>query len=67
VNVIFEGDLGKRTITVHDMNGRIIKQWNNYTNTNIQIDNLAPGFYIIKVLNIATGSQAVEKIIGNNR
>jgi len=67
VNVIFEGDLGKRNITVQDMSGRIIKQWNNYTNNNIQIENLAPGFYTIRVLNIETGSQVVEKVVVNNR
>jgi len=49
------------------MSGRVIKQWNNYTNNNIQIENLAPGFYTIRVLNIETGSQVVEKVVVNNR
>ena len=67
VNVIFEGDLGKRNITVQDMSGRIIKQWNNYTNNNIQIENLSPGFYTIRIVNTETGYQDVEKVVVNKR
>jgi len=67
VNVVFEGDIAKRNISVQDMNGRIIKQWKNYTNNNIQIDNLAPGFYTIRILDTGTGEQNVEKVVVNNR
>jgi hypothetical protein len=66
-NVVFQGEFAKRDVTVQDMSGRIIKQWRNYTNNNIQIDNLTPGFYTIRIVNIETGEQNVEKLVVNNR
>jgi Secretion system C-terminal sorting domain len=66
-NVVFQGEFAKRDVTVQDMSGRIIKQWRNYTNNNIQIDNLTPGFYTIRILNTETGEQNVEKLVVNNR
>ncbi len=68
VNVFFEGsEITKRDISVQDMNGRIIKQWKNYTNNNIQIENLTPGFYTVRVLDVGTGEQIVEKLVVNKR
>jgi hypothetical protein len=68
VNVLFEGgEITKRDISVQDMNGRIIKQWKNYTNNNIQIENLTPGFYTVRVLDVGTGEQIVEKLVVNKR
>jgi len=67
VNVVFEGEMAKRNLSVQDLNGRIIKQWNNFTNNNIQITNLAPGFYTIRIINAETGEQNVEKLVVNNR
>jgi hypothetical protein len=45
------------------MSGRVIKQWKGVTNNNIQIDNLAPGMYSLKIVVSETGEQSVEKII----
>ena len=67
VNVVFEGDLAKRNITVQDMSGRIVKEWRSYTNNNIQIENLTPGFYTIRIVDIGTGEQNVEKVVVNKR
>jgi hypothetical protein len=67
VNVVFEGDMAKRNITVQDMSGRIVKEWRSYTNNNIQIENLTPGFYTIRIVNIETGEQDVEKAVVNKR
>ena len=67
VNVVFQGEFAKRDVTVQDMSGRIIKQWRNYTNNNIQIDNLTPGFYTIRIVDTETGEQNVEKVVVNNR
>jgi len=68
VNVVFEGGaIAKRNITVQDMSGRIIKEWKNYTNNNIQIENLTPGFYTIRIVNIETGEQDVQKAVVNKR
>ena len=67
INVVFEGEFAKRNITVQDMSGRIIKDWRNYTNNNIQIENLTPGFYTIRIVNTETGEQNVEKAVVNQR
>jgi hypothetical protein len=67
VNVVFQGEFAKRDVTVQDMSGRIIKQWRNFTNNNIQIDNLTPGFYTIRIVDTETGEQNVEKVVVNNR
>ena len=68
VNVVFEGgEITKRDISVQDMNGRIIKQWKNYSNNNIQIENLSPGFYTIRVMNAGTGELSIEKLVVNKR
>ena len=68
VNVVFEGgEITKRDISVQDMNGRIIKQWKNYSNNNIQIENLSPGFYTIRIVDAGTGELTVEKLVVNKR
>ena len=67
VNVVFQGEFAKRDVTVQDMSGRIVKQWRNYTNNNIQIANLTPGFYTIRIVDTETGEQNVEKVVVNNR
>ena len=45
----------------------MLKQWRNVTNNNIQIDNLTPGFYSVRIENTETGELAVEKIVVNKR
>ncbi len=68
VNIVFEGgEITKRNISVQDMSGRIVKQWNNYSNNNIQIENLSPGFYTVRIVDIGTGEQSVEKVVVNKR
>ncbi len=63
VNVVFEVVNTQRNVTVIDMNGRIIKQWQNVISNTVQIENLTPGFYSLRVVNIETGEQLIEKII----
>jgi hypothetical protein len=67
VNVVFEDATGIRDISLVDMNGRVVKQWNGVSNNNLQIDNLVPGFYSLRVIVRETGAQSVEKIVINKR
>ena len=68
VNVVFAGgEITKRNVSVQDMSGRTVKQWSNYSNNNIQIENLTPGLYTIRIVDIGTGEQSVEKIVVNKR
>lgn len=65
VNVIFEEANGTRDISLIDLNGRLVRQWKNITNNNLQIENLTPGLYNLKVIVRETGEQTIEKIVVN--
>jgi hypothetical protein len=67
VRIVFEETNGMRDITVNDISGRMIKQWKGITNNNLEIDNLTPGMYTLRVVIRETGEQSVEKIIVNKR
>ena len=68
VNVVFEDNSNSiRDVSLNDMIGRTIKQWKGISTNNIQIDNLTPGMYSLRVVNRDTGEQTVEKIVVNKR
>lgn len=67
VNVVFENKDASRDVSLMDMNGRVIKQWKNVMNNTLQIENLMPGFYTLRIVNSETGEQVVEKIVVKNR
>jgi hypothetical protein len=67
VNIVLDDANVIRDITLIDMNGRSIKQWNGVSNNNIQIENLVPGFYSLRIIVRGTGAQAVEKFVVNKR
>ena len=67
VNIVFDDKNSVRDVSVMDMSGRMVKQMKNITANSIQIDNLTPGMYSIKVLVPETGEQTVEKIVVNKR
>lgn len=67
VNVVFEQSNSILDVSLVDMTGRTVKQWKGVTNNNIQIDNLTPGMYSLRVIDRGTGEQSVEKIIVNKR
>jgi len=67
VNIVFEDKNSSRDISVIDMGGRTVKQIKNVTANSIQIDNLTPGMYTLRVFVPATGDQTVEKIVVNKQ
>ena len=67
VHVVFEDVNGIREVSLSDMSGRLIKQWKGITNNNLQIDNLTPGVYTLRVAIPETGEQSIEKIVVNKR
>ena len=67
VNVVFEDKDASRNISLTDMNGRVIKQWKNVLSNTLQIENLVPGFYTLRIINSETSEQVVEKIVVKNR
>jgi len=67
VNVVFEDKDVSRNVSLTDINGRIINQWKNVLSNTLQIENLIPGFYTLRIVNSETGEQIVEKIVVKNR
>lgn len=67
VNIVFDETNVTRNVSVIDMSGRVIKQWRNITNNNLQVDNLSAGIYSVRIVAVETGEQSVEKIVINKR
>jgi hypothetical protein len=67
VSVVFEDANSVRDVSLMDVSGKTLKQWKGVTNNTIQIDNLNSGFYTVRIVNIETGEQVVEKFIVNKR
>ena len=67
IKVVFEDVNGTRDVSLTDMSGRLIKQWTGITNNNLQIDNMTPGYYSLRVVIRETGEQSIEKIVVNKR
>src|SRR5437773_2068185 len=65
--VVFDDINGSRDVSLTDISGRVIKQWTGVTNNNLEIDNLTPGYYSLRVIIRETGEQSIEKIIVNKR
>ncbi|HEX6180712.1 MAG TPA: T9SS type A sorting domain-containing protein, partial [Chitinophagaceae bacterium] len=67
VTVVFEDASVTRDVSLFDMTGRAIKQWKGVNNNNIQIENLHPGVYSLRIVVPETGALSVEKIVVNKR
>lgn len=67
VNIVFDGTSTVRDLSLMDVSGKTLKQWKGVTNNNIHIDNLNAGFYTVRIVNVETGEQVVEKFIVNKR
>jgi hypothetical protein len=62
-SIVFDNTAAKNVI-VSDMNGRILKQWNNVIN-NLQVSQLKAGLYTLRIIDLQSGLQTTEKIIVN--
>lgn len=62
VNVVYP-DVTTRNIVLFDMTGRVIKQWNSFSNTTLQIDNLTPGIYNLRTTTQQDNVGSVERIV----
>ena len=65
--IVFEDANVRRDISVIDMSGKIIKQWRNVTNNNLQVENLPLGVFSVRIFAPETGEQVVEKVVVNKR
>ncbi len=62
VNVVFT-DATTRDISITDMAGRVIKQWNGFNSNSLQVTGLTTGMFSLRISNRITGTQTSEKII----
>lgn len=67
INVVFEDINTSRDVILIDMTGRTVRSWRNITNNNLQVENLVPGVYTLKIHIPATGDFSVERIVVNKR
>ena len=67
INIVFDGTGTLRDLSLMDASGKTLKQWKGVTNNNIHIENLNAGFYTVRIVNVETGEQLVEKFIVNKR
>lgn len=63
VNIVFEDKEGIRDAILMDMSGRVISQWKITNGNTIYIDNLRPGIYSIRIVELETRQQSVKKIV----
>lgn len=62
MNVLF-GSSSLRDIRIIDLNGRIMKQWNNYNEDNMSIPGLRTGIYMLIVTDKGTNERLTQKIM----
>lgn len=62
MNVLF-GSSAVRHIVITDLNGRLVKQWNDYQNDNLMIGGLHTGMYILIATNKNTSEKLMQKIV----
>jgi hypothetical protein len=67
VTVVFDDATTQRDIYLTDMSGRTLKQWKSVSNNNVQLDNLNPGVYTVRIVDIQAGTQTTEKVVINQR
>jgi hypothetical protein len=66
VTIVFEDKDAKRDMILSDLSGRVLKQWKTITGNTIQLDQLRKGMYLLRVTDVETGLQSVEKIVVSN-
>jgi hypothetical protein len=62
MNVLF-GSSASRDIAIADLNGKIVRNWNNYHNDNLSISGLNAGVYMLLVTNKSTNERQTHKIV----
>jgi hypothetical protein len=65
VNISFGQSGFARNISVIDITGKYVKQFNNTTESSVRVDNLLPGIYSVRIINVETGEQGMEKFVIN--
>ena len=67
VNIIFDDHSSRRTISISDLTGRVIKQYQNVVDNALLIDGLQDGIYTLQITNTTTGETSVQKVVIKKR
>ncbi|HMK05880.1 MAG TPA: T9SS type A sorting domain-containing protein, partial [Ferruginibacter sp.] len=62
-NLLFDTPNDTRNISMIDVSGRVVRQWSNIRGASMQMTDLKPGFYYLKISNLDNGEQATERLI----
>jgi len=61
--LVLPSDGGRMDVTVLDMTGKVIQQYNDVRDSNVQLHNLRQGMYAVRIYFATTGEQVVQKLI----
>lgn len=63
VTVVFESVSSGREITLTDFSGKVIRKLSAVSSSSVQLENLSPGIYNLRVTDLKTGVQSANKIV----
>ncbi len=63
VNIILPSDAGMMDVTLNDFSGKTIQRWIGLQQQQMQIFNLVPGIYLLRIHNRNSGEQLLQRII----
>jgi hypothetical protein len=63
VTIVFKEATAIYDVSLMDVTGRILRQWKETKGNSLNITNLVPGFYNLRVVSRETGKQVVEKFV----
>jgi hypothetical protein len=63
IHVSFEKWNASVNITLSDFSGRVIRHWECFSDKNLLVENLSPGYYTLSTLNIKTGEKTTGGIL----
>lgn len=67
INGTFNVNMGcsgvPKRITIIDITGKIVRQWQSFPGTTMMVSGLAPGFYNVTVVNGTDGLRSIKKVV----
>lgn len=63
VNIAIPSGSGIFDVTLDDMTGKSVQRWTNQSTPNMQISNIKPGMYMLRINFRETGEQVIERVL----
>jgi hypothetical protein len=61
--IVFPEGTGTVDVALDDFSGKTIQRWNGLQVKNLQLSNLKPGLYMIRIVDRSTGEQIAERLL----